>query len=233
MSHAPSPIPAVPAAPRHDVYVLIHKALRAAMSDALLTLGSLDAADAPEVSDALAKVTELLDLCQEHLEMENRFIHPAMEARQPGSTAGVAAEHVHHEATIAALRRHVESVARAPSAARERAAADLYQALGVFVGENLVHMQEEESAHNAVLWATHTDAELMALEATIKAHVPPPRMAYVLRWMLPAASPAQRAQMLRGVRAHAPAPVFEGVLGIARAHLDAAGWRKLDTALAA
>ncbi|MFO1395959.1 MAG: hemerythrin domain-containing protein [Burkholderiales bacterium] len=221
------------APPRHDIYALIHKALRAAMADALLTLGRLDAADAREASDAVAKVGELLEACQEHLEMENRFVHAAMEARRPGSTRAIAGEHVHHEAAIEALRRRVEMLARAPAGARERCAAVLYQALGVFVGENLVHMQQEETAHNAVLWATHTDAELVALENAIKAHVPPPRMAYVLRWMLPAASPAQRAQVLTGMRAHAPAPVFERVLGIARAHLDAASLRKLDVALAA
>ena len=221
------------APPRHDLYALIHKALRAAMSDALLTLGSLDAADARETSDAVAKVNELLEACQEHLEIENRFIHTAMEARRPGAAAAIAGEHVHHEDAIAALRRRVDLLARAPTASRERRAAELYQALGVFVGENLVHMQQEETAHNAVLWDTHTDAELVALENAIKAHVPPPRMAYVLRWMLPAASPAQRAQMLMGMRAHAPAPVFERVLGIARAHLDAPSLRKLDVALAA
>lgn len=219
--------------PRHDIYALIHKALRAAMTDALLTLGSLDAADARETSDAVTKVTELLDLCQEHLETENRFVHSAMEARRPGSTRAIAAEHAAHETSIQSLRRRVDALARAPAAARERCAGDLYQALGVFVGENLVHMQQEETEHNAVLWATHTDAELLTLENAIKAHVPPPRMAYVLRWMLPAASPAQRAQMLLGVRAHAPAPVFERALAIARAHLDAASLRKLDVALAA
>lgn len=224
---------ATEALPRHDIYALIHKALRAAMSDALLTVGSLDAADAREASEAVSKVGELLDLCQEHLETENRFVHPAMETRRPGSTRGIAEEHVEHEAAIHSLRRRVEALARVPAAGRERCGAELYQALGVFVGENLVHMQHEETDHNAVLWATHTDAELVAIENAIKAHVPPPRMAYVLRWMLPAASPAQRAQMLMGVRAHAPAAVFERALGIARAHLDAASLRKLDLALAA
>lgn len=233
MTHSPNPAGGTDTTPRHDIYALIHKALRAAMADALVTLGSLDAADAREASDAVTKARALLDLCQEHLEMENRFIHAAMEARRPGSTRTIAAEHAHHEAAIASLRRHVDALARAPAGVRDRCAADLYRDLGGFVGENLVHMQLEETEHNAVLWATHTDAELLALENAIKAEVPPPQMAYVLRWMLPAASPAQRAQMLRGVRAHAPAPVFERVLGIARAHLDATSLRKLDLALAA
>jgi hypothetical protein len=147
-------------------------------------------------------------------------------------TRAIADEHVGHAAAIAALRLHVDALARAAAPVRDRAASDLYRELALFVGENLVHMQHEETHHNAVLWATHTDAELVALENTIKAHVPPAMMPRVLRWMLPAATPAQRAQMLAGMRAHAPAAVFEGVLAIARAHLDPAGFRKLDVALA-
>ena len=223
-------LPAKP--PCHDIYALIHKALRAAMSDVLVTVGRLDAADTREVSDAVVRVRELLDFCQEHLETENAFVHPAMEARRPGSTAAIAGEHVHHAAAIAALRQGVDGLARAPAPLRERAAGLLYRELTLFVGENLVHMRQEEIEHNAVLWETHTDAELMALEETIKSHVPPAMMPRVLRWMLPAATPAQRAQMLRGLRAHAPAAVFEGVLAIARAHLDPAAARKLDAALA-
>jgi hypothetical protein len=219
--------------PRHDIYALIHKALRAAMSDALVAMGRLDAADTREVSEAVVRVRELLDFCQEHLEMENAFVHPAMEARRPGSSQAIGDDHVHHAAAIAALRRHVEHLARATAPTRERAAADLYRDLAVFVGENLVHMQQEETLHNAVLWETHTDAELVAIENAIKAHVPQAKMPRVLRWMLPAATPAQRAQMLKGLRAQAPAAVFDNVLAIARAHLDPAGVRKLDVALAA
>jgi hypothetical protein len=155
-----------------------------------------------------------------------------MEARRPGSTRGVAAEHVGHAAAIAQLRRHVEALARAPAGARAPVAADLYRNVALFVGENLVHMHEEESMHNAVLWDAYSDDELMALEATIKAHVPPAAMRHALRWMVPAMTPAQRAGMFAAMRAHAPVGVYEGAIALARAHLDARAIGKLDAALA-
>ena len=94
-------------------------------------------------------------------------------------------------------------------------------------------MHEEETVHNRVLWAAYSDAELRALEDAIRAHHPAPAMARALRWMLPALAPAERAAMLADVRAKAPDAVFAGMLALARTHVDAAGMRKLDAALAA
>jgi hypothetical protein len=232
LSAASDPAPATPTQPRFDIYAIIHKGLRAAMTDALLAAGRVDARDAREVTDTVARVDALLGFCQLHLEKENRFVHPAMEARRPGSTRGTAIEHVEHEAAIARLRRRVDALARAPAAIREAAAHDLYVELSLFVGENLVHMHEEETKNNAVLWDCYADAEIAAIELEIRSQLTPPQMQYGIRWMLPAMTPAQRAGMLKEMRAAAPAPVYTGVLAAARAHVDADGWRKLEAALA-
>src|SRR5262249_48099203 len=124
---------------RHNIYAFIHKALRLAMTDALAALGRLDVADAEEVSQALVRVRDLADFCEHHLEVENAFVHPAIEARRPGSTTRIAAEHVEHLAAIAELRGLTEALARAPAATRDLAAAALYVSLAHCVGENFVH----------------------------------------------------------------------------------------------
>jgi hypothetical protein len=221
-----------PSRPRFDIYQIIHKGLRAAMTDALLAAGRLDARDAREVTSTVIQVNALLDFCDLHLAKENTFVHPAMEARSPGSTRRIANEHVDHEASIVRLRRLVDALARAPLTSREAAAHDLYLELTLFVGENFVHMHEEETSHNAVLWDCYTDAELAAIEGAIKAALTPGQMQYGIRWMLPSMTPAQRARMLTEIREMAPPPVFEGVLAAARALLDAEGMRKLEAALA-
>ena len=51
-------------AQRHDIYAIIHKALRAAMTDALLAAGRLDAGDSREVTDTVVRVNALLELCK-------------------------------------------------------------------------------------------------------------------------------------------------------------------------
>ena len=62
-------------------------------------------------------------------------------------------------------------------------------------------MHEEETAHNRELWDAYTDDELVALENAIKAHHTPDEMKFVLRWMLPAMSPAERGALVAGLRA--------------------------------
>jgi len=224
----------MPDAPaRYNIYALIHKALRLAMTDALGALGRVDAADPKEMSDAMVRLRDLLDFCELHLEAENAFVHPAMEARRPGSTARIAGEHVEHRAAIAQLRCRVEALARTGSDARAAAAFCLYGELAHFVGENFVHMHEEENAHNRVLWDAYDDDELVALENEIKAHHTPEQGRSTLRWMLPAMTPSERCRLVSAVRATAPAPVFTGVVALAQTYVDAGGWRKLEAALAA
>jgi hypothetical protein len=218
---------------RHDVYAGIHKAVRAALADTLVAVGRLDTGDPQESAQTLAALGDVLAFCRDHLETENAFVHPAMEARRPGSTRRIADEHVEHAAAIASLEAQARALPQAPSGQRDALAAALYAAFAHFVGENLVHMHEEETVHNRVLWEAYSDDELCALEDAIRAHHPAPAMARALRWMLPALAPKERAAMLAGVRASAPAAAYAGMLALARAHVDAAGMRKLDAALAA
>jgi len=123
--------------------------------------------------------------------------------------------------------------ATAPGAARDEPARTLYRALARFVAGDLAHMDAEESLNNAVLWATCTDDELRALERRIVASLAPDEAREVMRWMLPALDPHARSALLSGMRQALPAPVFEGVLTLARGHLSPRDARKLDLALAA
>ena len=215
-------------APRIDIYAFIHKGLRAFMTHTLVRAGRLDPHDAAEVAEVGDEVRALMDICAGHLEHENRFVHAAMEARRPGTTRAVADDHEDHERAIAELRALVD---RLPG--DDAAALALYRALGAFVAHNLEHMAHEESAHNAVLWATHTDAELLALQGRIHASLTPREMQVGLRWIVPHVNPAERAAMLRGMRGEAPPEVFADMLGLLRPLLGGRDWRKLNDALAA
>jgi hypothetical protein len=218
---------------RHNPYAPIHKALRLAMVETVSAVGRLDAADAREVSDAIVRVRELLRFCRMHLDAEESFVHPAIEARRPGVSARIATEHVAHLTSITSLEHALERLARAPADVRAAAAFALYAELAHFVGENFVHMHEEETVHAQALWDAYTDQELMTLEDRIRAHHTPEETAFTLRWMLPTMTPAERAQLLTGLRQAAPAPVFERVVALAKAHVDACAFDKLALALAA
>ena len=88
---------------RFDVYSTIHKGIRAFLFDTIAVVGSMDSADADEVAAALAQARELLAFCQGHLEHENEFIHPAMQARRPDSAVRTADDHVAHLGFVVAF----------------------------------------------------------------------------------------------------------------------------------
>ena len=220
-----------PTVPRVDLYAGIHKALRAFMTDTLLGLGRMDVEDDLDFAQGCQRVAQLLDVLQAHLEHENRFVHPAIEARAQGGSLAVADEHEGHERAILRLVRAVADLMACARADRAPRAQALYHELALFVAHNFEHMHQEETVHNAVLWAHYSDAELATIEGALVASIPPDEMQVVLRWMLPFMAPAERAAMLADMRRQAPAPVFEGVLQIVRPHLSASEWAKLGRAL--
>lgn len=216
---------------RHNLYAVIHKGIRAMMGEALPAAGRCDWTDRDDSVRVMRTVRELADFCAAHLAHENAFIHPAMERRAPTTSMAVAHEHVEHEAAIARLRTQLALIESLDGAARIAAGETLYRQLAVFVGENYLHMHDEETRHNAVLWATHSDAELHALHHTLVASLSPEENRLAMRWMLPNASHQERVELLAGLRAQAPLPVFEGALAMLRALIPAADWQKLSGAL--
>lgn len=222
-----APCTAAPAAPRYDIYLVIHKALRLLLGDTLALLGRTDPAHDGAVAAALAQTRELLDICETHYADEDRYVHPALERARPGSTAHVAHEHVGHLAAVEQLRELVQVVEASRPPQRPAALARLYRAAALFAAENLVHMHEEDVELNDVLWRHYTDDELLAIEADLVAQIPPAVMFSALRWMLPALNAPERAAFLGGARNGMPPPAFEAVLDLAREVLPAAEWRKL------
>jgi hypothetical protein len=225
--------PALTSVPRHDIYRKVHAGLRACMCEALTAVSRMDPDDPADVAANVTRITELVALCSGHLANEDAFVHPVMEARRPGSTARGAHDHGEHLQGFARLAQDVDALRGAPAHARSTAAATLGRDLAAFVADNLVHMAAEERDHNAVLWATHTDDELRAIEASIIASIPPTKMASHLRWMVPALPPADRLAMMQRMRSFAPAAVFEATLAAIEPHLDDREWMKLAKGLAA
>jgi hypothetical protein len=213
---------------RLDIYAPIHRALRLFMSATLARVGALDVSDAREVPSVLDQLEALLEMCRQHALIENEIVHPAIEAVQPGATQRVHGEHVQHLAAIVALEAEAVAVRVFPNPSQ---AMRLYRHFALFVAENFEHMQREETQMNAALWATHSDAEIMAIEQRIIASHQPQEMQLALRWMLPHLSPEERAAMLGGMRVHAPAEAFAGVLSAIRPLLGGRDWRKLSQAL--
>jgi len=230
---SPTSASATPATPRFDLYTGIHKAIRLACAETLMRLGAVDADDDAEVRAVTAALGALLGQMRSHVKHENQFVHPAMEARRPGSASQVSGEHEEHLASIEALEREAMALAALPAAERRLPALRLYRHFALFVAENHEHMHHEETVHNAVLWACYSDAELMAIEMAIIASQSPEAMAGWLHWFGPALSTAELAPMLAGARSGMPAEVFEGLMASMAARQSPERHRRVRAAVQA
>jgi hypothetical protein len=225
------PTQAAVSAPRFDMYQPIHKGLRNFMCDTLSRVGRVDVFDVEDLARTLAQLEALLGFCAKHLAHENEFLHAAIAARVPGGAGRTVDDHVEHQHSIEALRGEARTLLAAPDAERLTLALRLYRHLALFVAENLQHMHVEETANNALLWAHYSDAELVQIHDRLIASIDPADNMEVMRWMVPALSPVQRAGLLGEMKAHAPAPVFDAVIDLVRPQLDIRDWTKLASAI--
>jgi hypothetical protein len=205
------------------MYTLVHKGIRAFMGATLEALGRLDERDADEVAHTLAQVRSLSSFLRAHLHHENQFVHPALEARNPGTARRTAGDHVEHERAIERLGAAVLAVEKAGDAGRAGAVLALYRELAQFTAENLEHMHFEETENNAQLWAAYSDDELQRIHEAMLASIEPAIFTLGVRWMAPAMTPAE----LAAFAAHLPAPIVLGLRDV----LSARAWAKLTAAI--
>jgi hypothetical protein len=233
MTTALRPDAAAPAtrASRMDLYVFIHKALRRFMSRTLDRLGTMDVDDEADREQTLAIAQSLLSMLKGHLQHENDFIHTAIEARRPGAARHTADDHALHLDSIANLEDEVRAVRDADGSVRTALALRLYRHFGLFVGENLVHMQLEETQNNALLWDLYRDDELATLHDRLVASLPPGELLLCAYWFAAALSPQETAIVFGAMQAKAPAPAFDALLEAARPALDESRWARLCRAL--
>lgn len=215
-------------ASRYDIYQFIHKALRARMARVLVRLGAMDVTDPQDLQAALDELEALLQQCASHVQHEDTFLHPVLQRLSAGSADEAAEGHLDHHQAIAALGAASAELRTDPQPA---AALRLYRQFALFVADNLLHMQHEETWHNAVLWKHCTDAQILEIEQRLHASVLPAEMADVLRWMTTGLNPAERAALFGAVQAQLPPEPFVNLMHEVRGRLDDRAWAKLAQAL--
>lgn len=217
---------------RYNIYTVIHKGLRGYMTDTLHRWGRMDVADDCERAQAIEQVRALLNMCRNHLQHENDFVHPAIEKARPGASARIAREHLEHVTEIEYLEERVLSLQSVAAAERAVLARRIYRELSLFVADNLTHMVVEETEHHDVLSVHYTDEQVLAIEHQIVGSLPPEESFAGLRWMIPHMNATERAAMLGGMKRGAPPEAFKLVMELAREALSQRDFYKLEKALA-
>ncbi|WP_428635201.1 hypothetical protein [Sedimenticola sp.] len=212
---------------RHDLYLPVHKGIRAFMCEVLLNAGKVDSTDQQELESVLAQIRGLLYLCKAHLKHENNFLHNAMEAHKPGSSKKTAIAHEAHEREMQHIEQTILQVEFASQEMRAVLMTGLYRQVALFIAENFEHMHTEETENMPLLWEYYSDEELTKLEHELVAEIPADLNAVFLRWMLPYITPAERTNMLRSIKQQAPDATVHQIMEMLQQNLDARDWEKL------
>jgi hypothetical protein len=205
---------------RVDLYTFIHKAQRYHMFRLSELIGSADLSQNVEAEEVFQQVQELMEHLKDHAQNEKIYIHPLF---QKLGSMGVHfdEEHENLESEIHKIEKIV----------LEKDWSRLYAAYTKFIGLYLLHLDEEEAAQREILWKHYSDDVLGATFMRFKSERPAPLAKKDFEFMLPALSVPELTHIFRGMKASAPAPVFEGACSTAAKLVEKQKWDKIAAAI--
>jgi hemerythrin-like domain-containing protein len=197
-----------------DLYREVHKGLRLALFELATAAGRLDVGDAGHLQAFRNQFADVdMMLGTHHAHEDGEHLASLIEHHAGSAARRVEEAHERIDSALAALRDLVGSLGNGVGAD------EVYDALTDFVAQYLAHMREEESVVMPALQATVPIEDLMAVTMAIRTSVPPADMCVFLRYMLPAMNPDERTGTLGGMKAGAPAEIFDLFWDVAQSSL--------------
>ncbi len=219
---AKSPLTA-PATPlrrvAYDLYRDIHKGIRAELFALTQAAGDLDPSSEPERRALAHQMQQVLTMLVNHAGHEDAFVQPALDRHVPAVAERIHADHPVLEARIEDLFGRAEDNAAATTDLRWRTH-QLYVETASFTSAYLAHQDFEERVVMPALEAAIGPEAVVEMDRALVAAIPPEEAAATLAFMIPAMNIDDRADLLGGIRAGAPADLFVGVWSLVRSVLD-------------
>ena len=207
--------------PRYNSFNQIHKGLRTFLYDTALLIQRTDLSHPEKGEEVMQQTEQLLSLFESHAHGEDHFFNEPLEKTDSQIAKMFEKEHEQDHwlgqvITDLILQWRNESTDEGRKITGRR----LFYAFNEFIAFNLYHMNKEEIELNSVLWERYTDGEIKAIEQSLVAQVPPPKMAAYAKWMMRGMNDTELIHWFQEVREFAPAPMFGLLTGILRAELS-------------
>ena len=216
---------------RYQVFDVPHKALRLAFSNLLNLAGKTDFAISQDIAALKNLMEEVFSLVYSHSHHEDDLTFPELDRFVPNATAHDREEHVKLHARLDELLAEVNALFQAVNDGYDSSITGrkLYTDLCILHANVLIHMMEEETDTQPLIWQYFTDKELKAFEPRIMAAMTPEMSMLWLKYILPTKSEKELVGMLSGMPQMAPPPVFEATMNLAEKVLAPAEWDKLQS----
>jgi len=197
-----------------DLYRDIHKGIRSELFAAVEAAGSTDPADSCARLALADQVRSLVTFLESHAEHEDAAILPALEEHLPALAEDVVDDHAAFETRTRELVELADAAAES-GADQRRLTHLLHLDLAAFASQYLLHQDMEERELMPALFDAIGFEATLAIHQAIVGSIPPDEMVRSLAVMLPAMNLDDRAELLGGMKAGAPAEVFQGVWSLA------------------
>jgi hypothetical protein len=214
-----------------DLYRDIHKGTRSELFAVTETAGNVDPSDREARAAFAAHVRDVFQLLAEHAEHEDAAVQPAVDAHLPVVAAQIAEDHEWFERRMVRLQELVDDTVDATRGVQREYMQYAYLELASFTSAYLAHQDVEERVVMPALEQAIGVEGVGAIHDAIIASIPPDQMARSLAVMLPAMNIDDRAELLAGMQANAPADVFAGVWGLTGTVLNPPDYTALGTRL--
>jgi Hemerythrin HHE cation binding domain len=210
----------IPAMPVLDLYLDIHKGIRAELFAVTLEAGRVDADDMSGAIEVAGHVSSVGALLESHAAHEDVHVDPVLAEVDAALAESIRHDHHALEARWAFIDELARQVTNTDVPVRRAAGHHLYLELTGFTSAYLTHQLVEERVVMPALEAAIGVPAVLEIHSAIVGSIPPEEMMRSLALMLPAMTSDDRAGLLGGMREGAPPEVFEAVWGLARTVLD-------------
>lgn len=216
-----------------DFYNLIHKAIRLAMSEFLVRLGSTDASDAGEWAAAAHGWTKIRRLLDAHSLHEDAHIHPLIHIAAPEIAELLDRQHEELDGQVRAIDQMVTTIdGETDATLRRQAARKIYQSFSAFTASYYGHLIEEETRAMPALLARFSPEELLAAHHRLIGSMPPEERLGDLPIIARSLSAPERIALMAATQAGAPPAFFAEACRIMEEAIGSMAFATVTDALA-
>jgi hypothetical protein len=212
------------------LYKDIHKGQRRWLFDISNMAARLDFADRGQIETLQKEIKAFYDHLIEHVDNEEKFIHPILNERVPGCSRAVAAEHKIIHKDVEDILASLE-VIRTMSNKHESNHAigyEIYLAWNRFISVYLKHIDTEEGHLQRALLGVCSAEELGGIFRSIMTSQPPQSMMVSLRIMTLGLNDDELTILLNGAKSMMPSEAFNNATSYMASLLEPERWSRVS-----
>jgi hypothetical protein len=217
---------------RFDIFNGVHKALRAMLYDAALSLQQTDFSRIHEKEAVMQKILKVIQLFDTHAQQEDDYVLNAIAVYEPTVVDVFKLEHVQDLKNYIAINKAANEMkhvaTKAEAVVKGKA---LSKAFVTFMTYNLNRMNKEEEVLNHLLWRYYSDEELKALENEIINAVTVDKESFLQKWMMRGMNNTEITAWLKEAEQEPTGQQFQNLFAIAENELSKKRFLQLVEAL--